>query len=793
MDKHFNFKEWEEKIIKLWEDEKLFDFKGDSEKIYSIDLPPLYVSGESPHMGHFLNLTYIDIVARYKRLCGYEVFLPMGLDNNGHPTEIYVEKEKGISKASVSKEEYIKICRETSLELEKLYLEIFRKIGLSFCRNIYYTTIDPEAIRVAQTSFIELYEKNVIYRDKLPCFYCPKCKTGLSQADLEDMEKDGKLFYIKFKVKDTGEDLIIATTRPELLCAVVAIFVNPNDERYKSLIGKTVIVPVYGQEVPVMADDKVDKDFGTGAVMVATFGDKTDIQWVYEKGLPIKEAIGLDGTMTELAGPLKGLGIEEAKKKIVEILEEQGLIVKTEPLKQNVPICWRCKTPIEIVLLEQWLVKIKDQKDIWLEQGKKIKWIPEYHFKKYEDWVKNLVFDWNISRQRYYGVPFPVWYGKKKDGSVVVILPRYEDLPVDPRFQDPPKKVVPEDVVEIVPEDDVMDTWFTSSLTPMLASGDWRKSEERFRKVFPYDLRSQGIDIIRTWAFYTIVKAYYHESEIPWKNILNNGYVAGPDKRKMSKSLGNVVLPKDVLPKYGVDACRYWCICGKVGENTYIKYQDFERGKALRDKLWNIFRFFLMNTNEIKKPDSVEPNAYIDRLFLNKFHKTLTEVLKAYEDFEFMTVQRTIDDLVFNVLSSYYIELVKKRLMAQDHGLYTVLYYALRELLKILHPVMPMVTEALWQEVYRTPESEVSIVRTRFLDYDYDESKVEEWDIVTMAIDLMRKAKTEKGLKLGQEVNKIIFYGPEVLKKVEEELKTISRAKEIEIKDSEEIKVELLD
>jgi valyl-tRNA synthetase len=802
MDKHYDFSKAEKEILEFWDKSGIFNFDPESKRpTYSIDFPPPYVSGDSLHMGHAANYTHFDIVARFKRMQGYNVFMPLGLDDNGHPTEILAEKIFGISKKTTSREEFIKKCLELINRFEPKYIEQFKKIGHSFNRNVTYQTIGKEAQRVAQISFIELYKKGRIYRAKDVVIWCPRCQTALAQADLEEKTVETKLVYIKFKVKETGQDLIIATTRPELLGAVVAVFVNPEDNRYRDLVGKHAIVPIYEREVPIIADEKVDPGFGTGAVMVATFGDKTDVEWVKTHKLPIIQIIDEEGRLTEAAGPLAGLSIEEARKQIVELLRERGFVTKEEKLVHTVSVCWRCKTPVEFLVKEQWFVKVTDLKDKLIELGRQIRWVPEHFRVRYEQWVQNLKWDWVISRQRYYGVPFPVWYAKKRDGSIEVILPDEKDLPVDPRFQEPPKDKIPEDAVEVYPEEDVMDTWFISSLTPMIASYDWRREEKVFRKIFPMDLRPQSHDIIRTWAFYTIVKAYLHEGTIPWKTIMLSGYVYAPDGRPMSKSLGNIVSIDDIVAKYGGDGVRYWAVGVKLGEDNQVKYQELEKSLDVRRKLWNVARFLDKILSESGIADTQRPQEpkelyELDRVFLAVLADYIQRMTQAYEDFRFETARKLFERMLYTEIGSYYLELIKYRIYGninKESAIYTA-YVAIRDLVKTIAPILVFVTEKIWQELFKDREASISVHVASWPSTEHYlrllgsklEEYLETWKILTKWIDLARKAKTEQGISLGKQISKLELTVAsskefDVLTKFSEDLKNLLRAQQIEI------------
>ncbi|NPA86087.1 MAG: valine--tRNA ligase [bacterium] len=770
MDKHYDFRQVEPEILRLWEELQLYKFNAETDKpVFSVDFPPPYVSGDSLHAGHAANYTHLDILARFKRMQGYEVLVPLGLDDNGHPTEILAEKVYGISKKTTPREEFVKKCLELLEKLEPKYIEQFTKLGISYCRNVFYRTIGQEAQRVAQVSFLELYRQGRIYRAKDVVLWCPRCQTALAQADLEERQEETRLVYLKFRVKETGEELIIATTRPELLAACVAVMVHPNDSRYKHLHGMHAIVPLYNREVPIIPDEKVEPEFGTGAVMVCSFGDKTDVEWIKTHKLPIIEILDEEGKLKEVAGPVAGLPVKEAREKIIQLLKEQGLVVKEDKLLHTVFVCWRCKTPVEFLVKEQWFVKIIDCKEQLLELGRQIKWVPERFRKQYEQWVQNLRWDWVISRQRYFGVPIPVWYAKKADGTVEVVLPDESQLPVDPTRQEPPS--LPPGTVEVWPETDVLDTWFISSLTPMIASGDWRKGEKVFRKIFPMDVRPQGYDIIRTWAFYTIVKAYFHERSIPWKEVQISGYVRAPDGRPMSKSLGNVITVDELLEKYGADGIRYWAVSTKLGEDSCVKPQELEKSLDVRRKLWNVARFLSMFLQQEKRP-TTDQLSELDALFLEVLQDYAKKITEYYEQHEFMQVRRLLDQLLYDDISSCYIELAKPRLYSEDKSsALTVLYEAVKLLVKLYAPIMPFITEKIWQEIFRQREPEPSVHVSRWPEGKFSE-RIEEWRTLKTVLEKLRKKKTEQKISLAQPVKELTVEVTEKEKEVGEKYYT---------------------
>jgi len=506
--KKYSFKETEEKWINYWQDNKVYAFKRDDNKtVYSIDTPPPTVNGKI-HIGHIFSYNQADMLARYKRLRGFNVFYPFGFDDNGLPSERLVEKELSLRAHEISREEFRKYCYDITDKYEKEFKTLFTKSGISSDWNHSYKTVSEESIKISQKSFLDLYKKNLAYHKESPALWCNECRTSIAQAELETKTVKTLFNYINFTTLEDNETFTIATTRPELLPAIVAVFVNPNDEKNKHLIGKTAVIPVVNRKVKILGDEKVAVDKGTGVVMCCTFGDQTDIEWWKKYNLELKNIFTEDGKIKDSIEKYGGLKIKAAREEILKDLEEAKVLVKQEEIEHEVQVHERCGKEVEYSVMNQWFIDIINHKDELLEQGNKINWNPSYMQKRYEEWVKNIAWDWCISRQRYFGVPFPVWY--KKD-TLEVIVADEEDLPVNP-LVDLPKGYKRE---EVIAETDVLDTWATSSVTPLINMryGEKENYEDILR---PMSLRTNSSDIIRTWDFYTIVKSFYHFKELPW-------------------------------------------------------------------------------------------------------------------------------------------------------------------------------------------------------------------------------------------------------------------------------------
>ena len=591
----YDSKEAEPRLQKFWDSEKIYAFDKNSKKpVYSIDTPPPTVSG-SLHIGHAFNFTQFDTIARFKRMSGNNVFFPFGTDDNGLATERLVEKLKGIKARDMKRDDFIKLCLETIKELRKEYIADVKRVGISCDFNIFYSTIDDHCRKISQRSFIDLYEQNREYQKEAPTIWCPECHTAIAQAELKDKEIHSAFNDIVFK--SGKEDLIIATTRPELLPSCVAIFYNPKDDRYKKLKGKKAKVPLFNFEVPILEDEKADPSKGTGLVMCCTFGDQTDVEWWKAHNLPLKISIDRHGRMNENAGIYQELNVKDARKKIIEDLKSKGLLRKSEKISHIVNVHERCDTEIEFLVTKQWFIKYLDLKEKFLELGKKLKWHPEFMRVRYDNWIKGLKWDWCISRQRYFGVPFPVWYCEKCSH---VILAKRENLPVDPLTDKPPMKECPKcGSKNIIPESDVLDTWATSSLTPRLAIELMPKELEK--KLYPMSLRPQAQDIITFWLFNTIAKSWLHYKTLPWQNAMISGYVLDPTGEKMAKSKGNIVKPQDLIEKYSADAMRFWSCASRLGEDVTTQEKEMVAGQKTITKLWNAAKFSMPNA-ENKKP-----------------------------------------------------------------------------------------------------------------------------------------------------------------------------------------------
>ncbi len=748
--KKYDISAREEHWQKFWEESGVFKFDPKAAgEIYSVDTPPPTVSGQL-HVGHASSYTQGDMVVRYRRMRGDNVFYPFGTDDNGLPTQRLVEKEKKVRAIDLGRDEFVKLVLETlKKELRPSYIAEFKRAGLSSDFTLSYTTIDERSRRLSQWSFLELHNQNRVYQQDAPTMWCRNCRTAISQVELEDEELESTFNDIVFRVGD--QNLIIATTRPELLPACVAVFYHPDDKRYQKLEGKKAKVPVFDFEVPIMADERVDMEKGTGIVMNCTFGDQMDMEWQKAYKLPIKEAIGPDGKMTKITGEYKGMSIPDARDKIIADMKTAGLLKNQKKIKHTVNVHERCGTEIEFLKSKQWFIKYLDLKDKMLEWGDELNWIPGYMKNRYDNWVKGLQWDWCISRQIYYGVPFPVWYCKK---CGEVILAREEDLPVDPLKDNPPVDKCPKcqgDKFE--GESDIINTWATSSLTPQIGA-ELAKERGCKEDVYPQNLRLQAHDIISFWLFNTVVKSQLHFQKNPFKDVLVSGWVLDSKGKKMSKSRGNVVLPKKIFDEFGVDAFRYWAAGAAPGTDHNFMPDEVRVGKRTVTKLWNAGKFCFGHLEDYEPDESVEMEP-VDNWILAQLQKATKEITAAFDKYNYAQARDIADKFFWNDLADRYLEFVKYRLYGEDKksrlAAQQTLYFVFLAILKFYAPIMPFITEELYQNYFRAHEEAESIHLSGW-PRSLAAKPPAGFDRVIKLIDEIRKWKSDNDLSMGKEV-----------------------------------------
>jgi valyl-tRNA synthetase len=745
--KEYNFSHVEEKWAESW-DKSIYYFDwGSRRPQYIIDTPPPYPTGNF-HIGNALNWCYMDFVARYKRMQGYNVMFPQGWDCHGLPTEVKVEERYNITKNEVPRDEFRRLCEQMTSEAIERFRSTINRLGISTDWSNEYVTMRPEYYVKTQLSFVQMYKAGLIYREDHPVNWCPRCGTAIASAEVEYDSRMTSLNYMRFPA-DEGY-IEIATSRPELLSACVAVAVNPEDERYRGYIGKCVRVPLFDYAVPVIADPAVDPRFGTGIVMICTFGDRQDVRWWMEHALPLRQAIDRSGRMTDISGRYAGLSVAEAKNAIIEEMNSQGFIYKQEPLEQNVGLCWRCKTPIEILSERQWFVKI-DPEGV-KRTSNEIMWIPPHMEIRLKNWADSIEWDWCISRQRIFATPIPAWYCKDC-GEILVAEEGW--LPLDPTRTSPPIKCRC-GCSEFEPEEDVLDTWMDSSISALAVAG-WPKRPGLDLR-YPTQLRSQGHDIIRTWAFYTILRCKDLVGERPWDTILVNGMVLGEDGRKMSKSLGNFIIPEQVFESNGADALRQWAaLGGSPGNDVMFQWKEITAASRFQQKLWSIFRF---SAPLIADGDAVfavkSMPGQVDRWLLFELESLVAAVTDAMDRYQFDEAFRAIRTFAWEQLADNYIELVKARLYgpegAPKRAAQSTLHTAIDTLMRLMAPFTPFISE----EIYRSLTGESVHVQSwpQPSGIEFDPSGGLIKDIAA----IIRRYKSERGMALNSPLPGIIIF-----------------------------------
>lgn len=760
---------------------------------YVIDTPPPTVSG-TLHVGHVYSYTQADIIARYFRMSGRNVLYPIGWDDNGLPTERLVEKIKKVRGGAMSRDEFVALCRELIPEYEDRFRDLFSRLALSVDWSREYQTISDESRKVSQLSFLDLYRKGLLERRLEPTLWDPADRTALAQAEVEEIERVGKLNTVAFALEDGGE-VLIATTRPELIGGCGALMIHPDNARAKELVGKRVITPLYGVPVPIIADEKVDPEKGTGMVMCCTFGDVTDIHWWRTHKLPLRIVIDQTGRMvpdlpigtTEWPSidaqtaratidALKGLKIEQARATVLEKLKETGALREQVATNQVVPVAERSGTPLEIIVTPQWFIKTLDYKEQILAKGAEITWHPPYMRQRFDSWVEALKWDWSISRQRHFGVPLPVWYSRRKGEEGKIILPSPEQLPVDPT-RDLPAGYTAD---EVTGEKDVMDTWATSSVSPQLVTRtineDLGMDQAAHKRLFPMAMRPQAHDIIRTWAFYTIVKAMHHQNTVPWHTICVSGWCLAVDGSKMSKSKGNIIDPLKMLDEYGTDAVRYWTGTSRLGNDTVLSPNTLKQGKRLVTKLWNAVRLAHMALGQAtiapKTPAADLADGIIchplDKWLLGALADTVNKASEDFEAYEYAQALREIEQFFWATYCDNYLELVKSRTrfegepsVAQRSALHT-LYHASLTLVRLFAPYLPFVCETLNESLMGNDGVVTATVHARGNwpkqgDQASPNLETKTGAMVLEFVEAMRKAKSDLAVSLRANVETLVI------------------------------------
>ncbi|GIN73830.1 valine--tRNA ligase [Bacillus sp. J14TS2] len=779
MEKRYNFAQIEKQMQEFWEEEQIYKFDPDAQgEIYSIDTPPPTVSGNM-HVGHLFSYTQAEMIARFRRMQGYNVFYPFGFDDNGLPTERLVERDEGIRAKDFSRSAFINKCKQTTKNYETEFKKFWRTMGFSVDWSTQYETINDDVRKISQLLFLELVQKEKTYVKESPVLWCTECQTSIAQAELDTADNESTFIYIPFMVE--GNPLYVATTRPELLYGCVCLFVHPDDERYTSYIGKNAQIPLYDYEVPILADDTVGIDKGTGVVMCATFGDSSDAKWYAEHALPYRKVILADGTLDKDVPFIGELTVHAARKEIIRLLDESNLLQKSENIIHAVAIHERCRKEIEIIPSRQWYIDILSEKERFLDAANQINWYPAYMKNRYIAWVENLKWDWCISRQRYFGVPFPVWYcnhcGKAS-------FAKAEQLPVNP-LETPYKGTCDCGCKEFTPESAVFDTWATSSLTPQI--------HERFGlKLTPMGMRTHAHEIIRTWTFYTIVRSLYHTGDIPWKDLMINGFVLAKKGEKISKSKENSEMePEALVAAHSADVLRYWSANARLGTDTFFAIDELTIAKRFITKLWNASKFAISHLQDIdlsEKPQLLP----VDRWIVERTNETIKKATVWLNEYEIGSARHELDELFWKDFCDNYIEIVKSRLYKPElHGYVErrsgqyALYYSLLNILKMYAVYIPHITEYIYQQFFKQHEKTASVHLLKWEKNEHlNDDFLEFGETIKEVISAMRKNKSDKNLSIRAEIDVIeirtVSKHLEWFKQTEKDLKACSNAKVIQ-------------
>ena len=782
LDAAVNLEDLSQNSLTLWDENDVHKFTPNSGKeVFSVDTPPPYVSAAHLHVGHAMSYTQAEIIVRYKRMQGFEVFYPMGFDDNGLPTERHVEQVHGIKdKSQTSRSAFRNLCIKETQAGAVVYENLWRSLGISVDWSLRYSTIDDRCRRVGQLSFLDLYKKGLVYRSDDPVLWDTKFQTALAQADLDTIERTGTLNDIAFS-SESGEPLVISTTRPELIPACVGIFFHPEDTRYQNLKGSKAISPIFEHEVAIMTSEKVDKDFGTGLMMVCTFGDSEDVEKWKDYKLDTRICIDNNGKMNDLAGDYAGLPIEEARAKIIKDLKACGALKGQKKVKQNVSVGERSEQPVEFFMAPQWFIKLLDNKDLFRKRAEELEWFPAHMKSRLLNWIDGLKYDWNISRQRFYGVPFPIWYVLDADDNVIdTILADEKDLPVDPLETDPPQWAQEKyKDMRIVPETDVMETWFTSSVSPLI-NIDLHSFDEDPTKggIYPMSMRVQAHDIIRTWLFYSLIKGEYHHQTIPWKTVMISGHGLNEQGKKISKRAleketdangFNRFNPDHLISQYGADAVRYWAGGAKLGQDLRFSEKEIKRGKSVTTKLWNASRMAFMYLQGFTAERDRVPYAertLEDQWIGSECNKAIKEATKYMDTFDYSSARATIDRFFYTTYCDTYLEMIKPRFQegsswqeADRLSSRSALYETTRNLLSLFAPFMPFVTEELFQKANRFGEKEASLHQTAWPKPDANVAfeRADEMDVILWAMGETRKRRSEQKIGAGTVLASVVM------------------------------------
>lgn len=827
--KHFDSKEAEGRWDQVWQESKLYhwDESRGREETFVVDTPPPTVSG-SLHVGHVFSYTHTDVIVRYQRMCGKNIFYPMGWDDNGLPTERrvqnyfhvrcepsqpYIEnldieeasaKRKKERPTLLNRRNFIELCHQLTQIDEKAFENLFTRLGLSVDWRQTYATIDDRCRKQAQLSFLDLHQKGHVYQSFAPTMWDVDFQTAVAQAEVTDKPQKGHFHHVEFGVENAPDTFVIATTRPELLPACVGVTAHPTDERYKHLFGKNAITPLFRVPVPIFPSELADPEKGSGILMVCTFGDQTDVIWWRDQKLALRQILGKAGRLEPISygtpeypslnaaaangyyAALVGQNVKQAKATIVDLLRDPAgsatgstapLQGEPVPVDQSVKYFEKGERPLEFLSTRQWFVRLLDKKQELLKSGEEIHFHPAFMHTRYRDWTENLGLDWCLSRQRYFGVPIPVWFALKNDGTPdwgAPILPSVEQLPVDP-MADVPRGYTEDQRGKpggFVGEPDIFDTWFTSSLTPQIGS-HWGLDEERHKKLFPADIRPQSHEIIRTWAFYTIAKALLHESTVPWRHVVISGWILDPDRKKMSKSEGNVITPLHLFDEHGVDGVRYWAASARLGADTAFDPQVFKIGRRLTTKLYNAAKFVLSHEGA-KGPITEE----LDRAFIERLRQLVEKATHSHAEFNFAQALQDTETFFWTHFTDTFLELAKPRAWKSmddsapvhpeeaRNSAVTALRLGLSVLLRLFAPILPYITEEIWSWAFAEETGHSSIHRAPWPNssefaHVQPPQGTRSFELAVDAFTAINKAKADAQVSAGRVVNSLTLVAPQ--------------------------------
>ena len=808
----------EEKWGKYWEDNGTFAFDRKDQKtpLFVIDTPPPNTTG-GLHMGHTFWTCYIDAIARYNKMKGFNVLYPVGWDEHGFPTEIETEKKFG---RNLSREEFYKKCVEVSEANMKDMKTWMLKLGAVFDQSLEYRTTDKDYVRKVQLSLLEMYNKGMLYRGDHPIEWCVRCGSGISREQAEEKEQDTTLNYVEFKMvggekkAKAPQKVTIATTRPELMHAAVALAVNPKDKRYSKLIGSNAVVPVFENEVPIIGDDAVDMEYGTGAEMVCTFGDRRDINLYYKHKLKLIQAMDVNGALMN-AKKFDGYHVSKAREAVLTELQNEKALAKQEKIKHMVKVHDRCQKPIELISTTQWFIKIKDFANQIKQTAAAVRWVPEPTRQRLEDWANFIEWDWAITRNRVFGTPMPFWYCAQCNH---IVPPKKEDLPFDSMAKKPYVSKCPKCGGQIIGTKETLDGWVDTSITSMAIAG-WPDDMKFFKRAFPSLMRIQGTDIIRTWAFYTIFRTWALTGNKPWEKILAHGMILGTDGREMHKSWGNGIYPQELIQKYPIETIRLWvALSGGIGKDKIFSYMEMDYAKSFVVKLRNTANFVKVALEQGKTPKE-EPHEHLnvfDIWILNRLNTTVKEVTDAYDGLVLHEALNKAINFYWHEFADFYIENVKHRVYSKEKkmensksaALFT-LKHVLTESLKMFAPVIPYTCEETFSQYgkgsifneqfpkYAEKPAKADyalnglIFKSATLDIDYENAGAVLNDIISE----VRKQKAQSRIALNAPITSININVPDeyisTVVAATDELKQILKAAKIEAKKAKEFSVSI--